>query len=314
MEAQQPYAVFPILDCGVDWLTCTRKEVGVRNELEDWAYAKMERRLPAAGQVTTGKRLGFTGHSVTGLFVGRREGLCMVQLSGPLSTPLAAEAIRLSTNVSRVDLQVTVFCEGERPHLALWTRNQMLQRQQGIGKPGRFDVILGHPDGETLAVNRRCSEQFGRLYDKTAEAKLGEPRLLWRYEVEWKGKRAQWVARALAKGECNPKCVSWRVYDFWTKKGVQPAFECPTNQTAFEPFIAPESEPVLDWFRKSVSKTVAKAVRAHGLDAVLHALSMDQMVQPRETNRDRTCQYDTVASDSAFDSARAEVPERVLLH
>lgn len=314
MEAHPPYALFPIVSCGVDWLTCTSNIRGVSNDLEDWAYSEMTKRLAAAGAPTTAKRLGFEGHSINGLFVGRKRPYVMVQLSGPLSTPHAVEAISWSTNVSRVDLQVTVFSEGERPHLAQWTRARMLERPNVASRPGRLDIILGHPDGETLQVNRRCGDQFGRLYDKTAEAKLGEPLTLWRYEVEWKGKRARALGEALASGECNPTHVSSRVHDFWTKKGVQPAFACPTFETAFQPYISPKDRSVLDWFRESVSITVSKAIAKHGRGPTLDALGLAHLVQPEVTRNDGRSKLDTLASDNAFDATRSENPERLLLH
>lgn len=278
MEAQAPYDLFPVVCCGVDWLTVTSNSRAFGNPLERFGEAEIAKRLTSAGQLAYVRRFGYEGRSINGLFVGRRaDGVC-VQLSGPLCTPLAAEAITLSTNVSRIDLQVTVFCEGEQPHLGAWTRKQLLNGPHGPSRPGRIDFILGHPDGETLTLNRRVSDTFFRLYDKTAEAKLGAPRLVWRYEVELKGRKARWAAAQLTKGGCSPLRVTRLVHDAWSSKGVLPAFQTHVNQNAFEPYITSPSRDVLSWYKDSVSKSIATSFRRYGRAATLEALGLSNVV------------------------------------
>jgi hypothetical protein len=274
MDHQQPYSHFPAFNCGVDWITATHSYKGVSNPLEEFGARILKEKFPAAGATTAGKSLGYAGRRAEGIFCGRSPQGVLLQLSGPLCTPLAVEAITLATNVSRIDLQVTVFTEGEQCHLATWTWNQLVRLRSSDASKGKLNLIRGHPDGETLEVNRRCSDQFGRLYDKTAEAKLGAPLLLWRYEVEWKGRRAQWVASRLASGECNPTGVRRLVHVWWTNKGVEPAFDCHTSQIAFEPFITCPTRDVLTWMRQSLSITVAKAINKHGRQTVLDALGL----------------------------------------
>jgi len=180
--------------------------------------------------------------------------------------PLVAE-MYFETSTTSVD---------EAPRLAVWTYNLMARdRSQGVGR-GTLRLTKGYPHGETLNVGARSSEAFGRLYDKSAEAKLGAPRLLLRYEVEWKGRRARYLATEFARCGLHPTGVSMLVHDFYTKRGVRPAFDEVTHENAFQPFIACPTRSVIDWMRQSLSVTIAKAIKHHGRQAVMEALGLSQ--------------------------------------
>lgn len=284
MSAHEPYSLFPIVSCGVDWLTATCKRRGVYNELETWGYDRMLKQMAGAGAATPAKVLGFTGHRVEHGFVGLSAEYAMVQLSGPWCSPLAPEAIALSTNVSRVDFQVTVWTEGEQPHLATWTYNKLLHAEKGIGRPHAFALTVGQPDGETLTINKRISDSFARLYDKTAESKLGVPRLLWRYEVEWKRKLAQRQATRLLEQRSGPQYICTQVGAWYRKKGVQPAFNYSTTMAAPEHYIDRPSWSVLNWYRDSLSKSIATSIREHGQAATIDALGLSHLLNRGPTN------------------------------
>lgn len=286
MEAHPPYALFPVINCGVDWLTVTSKRRGVSNALEDFGMAQLAKEKATDGQISVAKRMGYVGLTSSCLFVGNRPTDVMMQVSGPSCTPLAREAIMLSTNVSRIDLQVTIWTEGEACDLAKWTRDVLLARRQGRVNEGGFSLISSYPNGDTLSINRRCSERFGRLYDKTAEASLGPPRLVWRYEVELKGKAARAQAGRLAQCGVHPQYVSKLVHAWYTEKGVQPAFSALSCEREPQPTVEPPTRDVLTWFRESLSKTVAKAIRKHGRGVVLEALGLSVDVDPNRRNID----------------------------
>lgn len=278
MEALPAYAVFPVVNCGIDWLTCTSKRVGVSNALEDFGVQVMQEQIRRGRAITAAKVLGFKGHRVEHVFLGSRTDDVMLQLGGTSCSPLAREAITLSSNVSRIDLQVTVFSEGEQCNLAKWTHDQLVRVSDVNGAVRNFSLISSWPSGDTLSINRRCSDSFGRLYDKTAESGLGPPRLLWRYEVELKGRAARLQAAQLAKYGARPTHVSRRVHEWYTMKGVQPAFARVEHEDALQPLIDPPTRSVLDWFKQSLSITVAKAIRQHGRAPVLDALGLTQLI------------------------------------
>lgn len=274
MEPHPAYAEFPIICCGLDWLTCTSKWRGVGCPLEDYGKWLLTQECAADGQISAARRLGYVGHRTGSAFLGRRPDGVMVQISGPRCAPLADEAIRLSDNVSRIDLQVTVWTEGELPNLANWTYRRMTENRPKGPAAGALTLITNWPDGGTLGINRRCSEAYGRLYDKSEEAHLGEPRTVWRYELELKGTKARRLAKQLREHGTHPTHVNKLVHAFYTSKGVRPAFSPATSRCDYGPSIATPTRDVLTWFRKSLSKTISAAIHAHGRDVVLDALGL----------------------------------------
>lgn len=284
MVPHPPYSIFPIVNCGVDWLTVTSNYRGAGNPLEMWGSALLEQEKATAGQVTVAKRLGYAGLSASGLFLGRRPDGVMMQLSGPRCSPLATQAINLSTSVSRIDLQVTIWTEGEQPHLARWTRDRMLELPRAVGRQSRFVLTEGFPDGETLNVGRRASAFYARLYDKTAEVGSAVPRLLWRYEVELKQSIARQLAVQIAAQQCCPKHVCTLVHAYYTKKGVRPSFTPPSNEHAFQLDIAGASRDVLTWYRESLSKSIQTSILRFGQPAVLEALGLSKLIERGNDN------------------------------
>lgn len=274
MNPLPAYAVFPIINSGVDWLTCTEKCKGVSSRLWDLGIQVLNEERAGSGQILPARRLGFVGHKTKGVFLGQRPGDVMLQLSGPRCTPLAQEAIMRSTNVSRIDLQVTIWTEGEQVDLAGWSYKKLLSLPRNGPQVGGLTLITSWPCGDTLGINRRASDRYGRLYDKAAESGLGERRLLWRYELELKGKEARRQAARLGEYGVHPSHVNKLVHDFYTEKGLLPAFPKATLQHAFGPSIDAPTRDVLTWFRVSLSKTVSKAIDKHGREVVLEALGL----------------------------------------
>lgn len=316
MEAHPPYAEFPVVNCGVDWLTCTQKLRGVSSTLWDFGLRELDKVKTADGQISAAYRLGFSGRSGGHIFLGQRPGDVMVQLTGSPCTPLAQEAITLATNVSRIDLQVTVWTEGEACNLAKWTNDVLIRRRNGSAAGGEVSLISTYPSGDTLSINRRCSARFFRLYDKTAESDLGPQHLLWRYEVESKGPQAKRVAARLAKYGVHPSHVSKLVHGWYTEKGVRPAWESGSYHLIAGPPLEPPRRDVLTWMRESLSKTITKAIRKHGREVVLDALGLLDHTQTEVSNHVDVLPAirDALSSGVQLRDSRAVVPERILLH
>lgn len=276
MELHPPYALFPVITSGIDWITCTSKRRGVSNDLEDFGMWQLEKERAGSGRILPARRLGFEGLRTDNIFLGLRHGDVMLQVSGPSCTPLTEDAIRFSTNVSRIDLQVTVFTEGEQCNLARWTHDAIIRMNPRAHSVQNMTLTAGWPDGDTLNINRRCSDVWFRLYDKSAEANLGMPRLVWRYELELKGRAALRRAEALAECGVRPSSVSTPVHDAYKSKGVAPAWANLNDENAFQPTIDTPNRDVLTWMRESLSKTVQRASDRYGREVVAEALGISK--------------------------------------
>lgn len=273
---------YPVFNAGIDWLTCTAKNGSPAFALERVADMQVDIQRSRGVRVTNQSWLGFTGYKLPQLFFGRREHDVMLCLSGALSDSIGLQAIACSSNVSRLDLQVTIFTAGEVASLgrAAWSRCRQIAK--GKGRPRSFSLIVGHPEGETFYVNSRSSDNFGRVYDKGVESKLGPAGMLWRYEVEFKRKVAKQEAAALPPQEQLGPYVSDRVRSWMTLRDLEPPWEAGCwfgyEHRALE---APDRD-VLAWYDRSVSVSIGKAVKEFGLKVVLERLGLLKLVNIKE--------------------------------
>lgn len=270
----QPLVSHSLLSAGVDWITCTAQSGSTRWDMTEYARRERDRLIEAGESIKAGYRLGYYGWQVEGFFHGQRDGSSIIVASGATADRVWRAASNVSDNVARLDLQVTVATPLDRPHLGKQAAEAL---RGGIPRKVRVKnarLIISQPQGETLCLGRRTSDQYGRLYDKASEAKLGEPRSIWRYEVELKRRAASAAATDLRGSQTPHAVASALVWSWFNARGVVPVYTpdlmfCPQNP----PPTAP-SRNVLTWFEESLSITVARAVRRYGRERVMQALGL----------------------------------------
>lgn len=276
--------VYTPIAIGIDWVTATAKAGSDSLRFEQIADRHFAEMKSAGRDVTGASRLGYVGQSEGGFFLGRRpDGNCII-MSGPHSDPLTREVIQSASNVSRLDVQVTFWTHGEQPHLAKQGFAQFRNAHPGVGRPANITLIEGWPTGETLNINKRVSDYCGRVYDKASEAKLGLARTLWRYELEVKREPAKRLALSIVAAESPQMFIYFKTKQWFIGKHIDwpgPRMrDCHLDTTGnVEP-----TRDALAWFRSSVSKSIAREISHHGLDAVLDALGLSNLVQRRTVN------------------------------
>lgn len=273
---------YSVLSSGLDWLTCTAKNGSPALALERVSDLEVAHQNASGSMPTPTTWLGFDGYKLKGLFFGRREHDVMLCLSGGVADDLGPLAIQNASNISRVDLQVTICSNGEPIQLARDAFNDCKRQDNRAGRPRSFSFIVGHPAGQTLYVNSRASDNFARIYDKGVESKLCAPGLMWRYEVEFKRKVAKSEAIALAPQEQMQAYVADRVHTWMTARGIDPTWPAPTSFAHETSARIDVAHDVLTWMKDSVSISVAKAIKKYGLKAVLDALGLSSQVMPKE--------------------------------
>lgn len=281
----QPHVPHALLSSGVDWITATAQKGSTRWDMSEYARHERDRLIESGETIKTGYRLGYYGWQVEGFFHGRREGSSIIVASGALADRVWRPVSSVADNVARLDLQVTLATPTDRPHLGV----QACEALRG-GIPRKVHtknvtLITSQPQGETLLVGKRSSDQYGRLYDKASEAKVGEPRSMWRYEIELKRRAANAAATDLRGSEAPHAVAGSLVWNWFNSRGVVPVYTpdllfCPQKPEQFLP-----NRNVLTWFEESLSITVARAVNRHGLERVLEALGLLKQVQE---NRERS--------------------------
>jgi hypothetical protein len=277
--AVQPYRHTPIF-CGIDYITATEKHGAFEGRFERIADSYLQQKRDAGGDVRQASRLGYRGHQTEHFFFGRRPEDDVLIVSGREASPLAKSIIDAASNVSRLDLNVTVWTHGEQCNLAVENYRRLCASRRAAHRQGRISLTTSKPDGDTLYVNKRTTDHFGRLYDKAAEASIAPPGTVWSYEIEVKRRCAMACATAASASGSIPSYTRDYVHQWWTAKGINPTFttsDFPLNERHH---IEEPTRDVLTWFEKSVSITVAKAINRHGLARTLSALGLDRLVQP----------------------------------
>lgn len=275
----QAYRHTPIFS-GIDWITATRKNEGCDWRFDDIADEYLQTKRDAGGDVHQASRLGYRGHQTDHFFFGRRSEDSVLVVSGREADKLALPIIGAASNVSRLDLNVTVWTHGEQCNLAVENYRRLCASRRQAHRQGRISLTTSKPDGDTLYVNKRTTDHFGRLYDKAAESKQAPPLTVWTYEVELKRRSAMAVATALATSGSVPSATRDYVHSWWRQKGVVPTFDATGDPLNEKQYIEDATTDVLRWFETSVSITVARAVNRFGLQATLQALGLSALVAP----------------------------------
>jgi len=181
------------LDAAADWLTVTTQCLKDTEYLHRLAsrYLGAE---PGARPWSFRNYHGHRRHDSMGkggiAYADKDEGCYgLLQTWGSMTETLGRQLAQDRVKPTRVDLAVTIL--HDEPQKSILELLPDLQPENHTLSA----IIPLCAEGGTLYVGHRGSDAFGRLYDKGAQ--LGDdipPRLLWRYEVEYKRALAQQAA------------------------------------------------------------------------------------------------------------------------
>lgn len=275
-----PYS-FSIVDSGVDWLTATARGREARSSFLTVGETLLKDDAGAGVEITSARIRDYSGWKGSGVFVGTRRDDDLIVLTSNRAAAHWKTVAQAASNVSRLDIQVTVWTHGEQPALSRWYYQRAKRLPPQRGRPRTLSLIQTQPAGDTLYVNKRTSDAFGRVYDYATAHKKGPARTLWRYEVEYKRHLASNHAHSLLGAGVRAGAIESIVAAWYDARGVRPTWE---TDSSLRPAKVSDDLPerdVLLWFESSLSKTVAKAVRRYGVDAVLRSLHLSDLVIER---------------------------------
>lgn len=273
-STNNPLVSHDVVSAGVDWITATANKGGSRTDMLEYAQHQRQRFMDADESIKSGYRLGYYGWQAGGFFYGSRDGSSMIAASGAQAHNVFHAVSGLADNISRLDLQVTVATPFERPHLGVQAYQTIKSGAPSKVKVKNVTLITSQPQGETCSIGKRKSDYYGRIYDKATESQLGEACTLWRYEVELKRNAALSTATGLRRSKTVAADASALVWRWFHARGVIPIYTpdqlfCPQN-----PVQSAIGRDVLTWFETSLSITIGKAIKRHGLYRVMEALGL----------------------------------------
>lgn len=274
----QPIVEHSIESAGVDWITATAQKGSTRWEMETFARSQRERLMDSGESIKQGYRLGYYGWQAEHFFHGQREGGSIIVASGAVAHSIHKSVAAVADNVSRLDLQVTVSTPIDRPNLAAQAHEVIRSGSPAKVRMKNVSYTNTSPQGDTCNIGKRSSDSYGRLYDKAAESGIGAARSRWRYEIELKRSLANSASATLRRFESSQAVALSLVHRWFETRGVAPIFPPDEFSCPHEPSPSSTKRNVLIWFEESLSVTVAKAVKRHGLVRVLEALKLHNQV------------------------------------
>jgi len=184
-------------------------------------------------------------------------------------------------NVSRFDVQTTVLDREGVSNLAsnaMMKASENAQVQSGIVTT---KYTVSTPDGATFNIGSRASDRFLRLYDKTAESEGEYPTRSWRYEIEYKGKRAYKVASDLLVQRREDSGIHNRIRAAFNQYGLNVTGEEPSFGWRDAGIIqATDDQRRLEWVRRCIRPVVGRLVEAYDSETVAAALGFTLYPNP----------------------------------
>jgi DNA relaxase NicK len=181
----------------------------------------------------------------------------------------------LADHVSRIDVQVTIQ---ETPPCTNFAEESLaiarLDRRVRAGLC-LTTIVSSTPAGTTAYIGTRISDRFYRIYDKNAESKGVYLPGSWRYEIEYKGHRAQRVGERLKQTKGEPESCREVVEAAFLDYGIN--LPCPTLPRGWRdssPRMETTDERRLAWLEKSIAPVVSRMMESMDRRMVLEALGI----------------------------------------
>lgn len=274
------------VSAGVDWMTATAATGDARSAFRAVGDALLSNERADAVDVRASALRDYRGWRAPGLFVGERHNDTIIVLSGAKAPPHWAAVAQVATNVSRLDLQASVWTHGEQPRLSRWYYQRAVRQSPSRGRPRSYSLIQSHPQGDTLYVGSRQSDYFGRVYDWASAHKEGMPRTIWRFEIELKRQVASAHTRTLLSTNDVRGLSESLVRRWYDSKGIQPTWPERQSPQSEEVSLCSKERDTLAWFERSLRQTIRREIKRHGITAVLDALDLSGIVIPLTRKED----------------------------
>lgn len=272
-----------VIEAQADWLTCSAHGDEMSGRLEDYARHELEVERKQGNTLGPWRSMGYNGFHCGQIDWGRRDGHSVIfRASGQKATDVLDQALSLADHVTRLDVAVTWRAEPADPLLganAYSLAELFFQAHPRAAVPSQKRDALG---GCTTYLGDRRSPYYARVYNKEAERASVDDKEMrdhyrgcWRYEVEAHDERAMALATALTDHDERPPWIQQWLYEWFTKRGVPPAFPESGADSLVRGFHRrTDDETRLRHLARNVAPTVAR-LRANGQhDRTLRALGL----------------------------------------
>ena len=228
---------------------------------------------------------GFAGQQAGQVAAGfKSNGVC-IRATGAAARDSAAELIDCADNISRLDLQLTVRSSNCTLQYAKDQYRLLNSSPRRKGGQLGHSLITSTYTGDTLYYGRRVSDQFGRLYNKSAEEQIDENPPRWRFEVEYKRAYAKAAAQRFAASNKSPGWVAGTVARWFSDRGTRPPVsELALGAIRSSPRGSAQEAARLEWLKRSVRPAVMELAERYGWPDMLSLLGAPMFYSERYVN------------------------------
>lgn len=281
----------PLFEAGIDYFTMTGKGGKPSLELARLGSDLLSDEYKAGNEYRGWGMAGFNGFKCGHAQLGERGKEVIIRVSGPPAAIAFKECYEHADTISRIDTQFTLRTSVDAPTIIKRCYRSAKRLRDSRRTLGCVSIIQSTDRSSTIYLNRRASDMFGRIYDKGRESRLDHYRDAVRFEIEWKGRKAQRVAQQLYEA-ASPQYRSYQLTRGVLEKRAALAAVCaaalPGTREGCDLQIARTNEPLrrsvtlctrrYKWLSTSVRPTV-DLFRKHGrLQEVYEALGLEMPI------------------------------------
>ena len=271
---------FPLLECGVDYITATATHSYLETPLREIGAELVESEAQCGNEVRKWRGLGYHGKSAGSASFGVGPQGVLVRASSGLANEHWRTLAHWSTNVTRIDVQVTLSVGPRATEFisSKWDE----ARRHWLTHPHLREPRLrsGVNGAETVELGSRQSERCGRIYNKFKETKLDHYRGCVRFEAEFKGGVSKGVAADLLRKPQASTYVIPHVLGFFRKQRI--GLELKTHTPTFfkgPPNVSDRGRKLV-YLQKSIRPLVMRLIEGGELAEVISALGLTEVVTP----------------------------------
>ena len=267
-----------IVDAGIDYFTTTATVPSEARLMMVQADTLLSRERRLGFDVKPWTMSGYHGWLCGRLQFGERSDGCIVRLSSGLAAQDWFTFYQTSGRCSRVDFQVTLYCDGPVP-AEVFAIAAMAKTFYGERKDGpRITLWSDNEGGATCYLGKRKSSLFFRGYNKEAQSNLPEWSKCLRLELEVKGRLTSWhLAKAMAAESVKLGCILI-ISDYLRDRGIAPNLFQEYPRSFYERWMpATDRLNSLEWLARQVAPVVHRLIDDGLGDAALEILGLSKI-------------------------------------
>jgi hypothetical protein len=210
-----------IVGAGVDYFTATCASGDSRHGFERLGEKIVGREHERGNDLRVWRFKGYEGYTSGSASCGDRPDGSIIQCSSGVAADHWRDVSECATNFSRIDVQDTVRLESSVDDAIIRHLGEALSYADTLKQKREVRIIASRQKGNTLYLNERVSNAFGRAYNKFRESKLDHYQNCIRYELEAKGDLAQAIVRRLKSQPNAADAASGIVSGWMGKHGIK---------------------------------------------------------------------------------------------